>query len=347
MNLPPEIFDAGLSSSEFKTVVAMHHLATPEGRVDVSKDELTILTGFSAETLRRAFRGLESAGLLDTTRTKRNLGKWSRNIYTLVSPSHNSVETGVLPSHSSEENALSPSPILVETGHSPSHNSVRSTASSNSNKANNLTTEVNTSYLLGDVTVPTKEVLVEQWRPRGEDTTGDESLGAFGLFEDEFAQKQPQAKIDKRDVRTRWKRPEEEWTPGDVAAEFSYRLSLHFPMTPALINTKDIRGALSRWRKQYGITPQIELEIMRMFFEDARNYREADKKASQVHTWYLNMFKTHMRNAFDNLGIEYETNTASAEVTDVLYASDGREFENNISGRAALKNYEERIAKNA
>ena len=68
MNLPPEIFDAGLSSSEFKTIVAMHHLATPEGRVDVSKDELTILTGFSAETLRRAFRGLESAGLLETTR---------------------------------------------------------------------------------------------------------------------------------------------------------------------------------------------------------------------------------------------------------------------------------------
>jgi hypothetical protein len=349
MNLPPEIFDAGLSSSEFKTIVAMHHLATPEGHVDVSKDELTILTGFSAETLRRSFRGLESAGLLETTRTKRNLGKWSRNVYRLISPSHSSVETGVLPSHKTEDNAPKPSPILVETGHSPSHSSVRSTASSNSDSSNEvITTEVNTSYLLGDASVPTKEVLVEKWRPKGEDTTGDDSLGGFGLFEDEVARKQPQNRVDKRDVRTRWNRPEDEWTPGDVAAEFSHRLSLHYPMTPALINTKDIRGALARWRKQYGITPQIEMEIMRMFFEDSRNYREADKKASQVHTWFLKMFKTHMRNAFDNLGLSYETeDTARTEVTDVLYASDGREFENNISGRSALKNYEERIAKNA
>jgi hypothetical protein len=188
---------------------------------------------------------------------------------------------------------------------------------------------------------------VEKWRPRGEDTAGDDEIGGVGLFEDEALRKQPQAKIDKRDIRTRWKRPEDEWTPGDVAAEFSYRLSMHYPMTPALVNTKDIRGALSRWRKQYGITPQIEMEIMRMFFEDERNFRDADKKASQVHTWYLHMFKTNMRNAFDRLGIEYEKDTPTQEVTDVLYASDGRTFENNIAGRSALKNYEERISKNA
>jgi len=345
MNLPPEIFDSNLTSSEFKTIIAMYHLASPEGLVDVSKDELTILTGYSAETLRRSFRGLENAGLLETQRTKRNLGKWSRNIYHLVSPSHNSVETGVLPSHNSEDLPAQPSHILVEIAGTPSHNSVWSTASSNSNSSK--TTKLNTSYLIGDASVPTKEVIVEKWRPRGEDTAGDDEIGGVGLFEDEALRKQPQAKIDKRDIRTRWKRPEDEWTPGDVAAEFSYRLSMHYPMTPALVNTKDIRGALSRWRKQYGITPQIEMEIMRMFFEDERNFRDADKKASQVHTWYLHMFKTNMRNAFDRLGIEYEKDTPTQEVTDVLYASDGRTFENNIAGRSALKNYEERISKNA
>jgi len=347
MNLPPEIFDSKLTSSEFKTIIAMYHLASPEGLVDVSKDELTILTGYSAETLRRSFRGLENAGLLETQRTKRNLGKWSRNIYHLVSPSHNSVETGVLPSHISEDFTPQPSPILVEIAGTPSHNSVWSTASNNSNSNSSKTTKLNTSYLIGDASVPTKEVIVEKWRPRGEDTAGDDEIGGVGLFEDEALRKQPQAKIDKRDVRTRWKRPEDEWTPGDVAAEFSYRLSMHYPMTPALVNTKDIRGALSRWRKQYGITPQIEMEIMRMFFEDERNFRDADKKASQVHTWYLHMFKTHMQSAFDRLGIEYEKDTPTQEVTDVLYASDGRTFENNIAGRSALKNYEERISKNA
>jgi DNA-binding MarR family transcriptional regulator len=88
MNLPPEFFATELTATEFKVVVSLYHLSGPEWLVEATTDELGVLTGYSAESLRRAFRGLEKAGLLDTVRTKRNFGKWSKNRYQLVLPSH-------------------------------------------------------------------------------------------------------------------------------------------------------------------------------------------------------------------------------------------------------------------
>jgi hypothetical protein len=160
MNLPPEFFATELTATEFKVVVSLYHLSGPEWLVEATTDELGVLTGYSAESLRRAFRGLEKAGLLDTVRTKRNFGKWSKNRYQLVLPSHNTVDS-------------EPEPSLVSVGWSepPSHKSVGSTRSTTWLPApainyNNYKTSVikNTTYSLRNTeSVPLMKGVSANW----------------------------------------------------------------------------------------------------------------------------------------------------------------------------------------
>ena len=92
MQLPPELFATQLNHPEFRLVVSLYHLSDSKGRVDITMSELEILTGMSHEAQRRALRGLEEAGLLTTTRTKRNLGKLYKNMYQLTFVVHENVD---------------------------------------------------------------------------------------------------------------------------------------------------------------------------------------------------------------------------------------------------------------
>ena len=71
----------------------------------------------------------------------------------------------------------------------------------------------------------TKEVKIfmRKYEDDGEDLAG------FGLVENRDA---PQPKIRKSDPKTRGKRPEHEWSPMDVAAEFSFRVGRKYPLLP-------------------------------------------------------------------------------------------------------------------
>jgi hypothetical protein len=340
MNLPPEFFATELTATEFKVVVSLYHLSGPEWLVEATTDELGVLTGYSAESLRRAFRGLEKAGLLDTVRTKRNFGKWSKNRYQLVLPSHNTVDS-------------EPEPSLVSVGWSepPSHKSVGSTRSTTWLPApainyNNYKTSVikNTTYSLRNTeSVPLmKGVSVEKWKPLGEDMTGDDDIGGFGLFDDEVpAAQKPKLSMNKKDPKTRGRRPESEWTPFDVAVEFQFQLGRRFPYIPGLVNTRAVAGALRGYRSKVKTTGDIEMEIMRMFFEDERNLRNADEQASTIHTRYLSMFKTHMTRAYERLGLDSPVfKEDQAETVQRVYASDGKEFTNSLLGRKRLTEYE-------
>jgi hypothetical protein len=338
MSIPPEFFSTELNAVEFKTVVALYHLADRRMLVEATTEELSILTGYSTESLRRAFRGLEKSGLLATTRTKRNWGKLSRNKYTLLLPSHKLVEIEDESSHSPVGwKVLSPHNLVGSTGGTTWLRNTNSLTSINEN----------TTYSLKSTEgeFEKKEESMEKWRPRGEDTTGDDEIGGFGLFEDEVpAAVKPSISTNKRDTRTRGRRPEFEWTPNDVAAEFAFQLGRRFPYIPGLISVRELRGALAKYRSQHGTTADIEMEIQRMFFEDQRNWQNAEKNPKDIHRKYLAMFRTHMTQAYERLSLDSPI-FIEEEVRkeNFVYASDGRKFENSFLGQKRLAQYEEKL----
>ena len=331
MGLYEENILLSLTDSELRTVIALRTLATPQGLVEATTEQLGELTGYSPATLRRAFRGLEERELLTTVRTKRNLGKYSVNKYTLA-----------------------PSLIPERWQTEPSLTDERSTVGKDSYISNNsyiANLDIN-NISRGKIGKSRKEIVVsgnKRWYPKGEDTSGDDSIGGFGLFEDE----QPSTvkmkmSTDARDPKTRGRRPQENWTASDVAAEFAYLVGRKHPYLPGLVNSRDLRGALAQNRKKYGITAVIEMEIVRMFLADARMHADAEKNPQYLHKRLLKMFNTHMDEALNNLGMPsrkqlHNGTVDDGERTEYVYASDGREFDNSIVGRKALQRYEEKL----
>jgi hypothetical protein len=172
-------------------------------------------------------------------------------------------------------------------------------------------------------------------------TDDGEDLVGFGLVEPKDA---PQPKIKKSDPKTRGKRPEHEWTAMDVAAEFSYQVGKKYPLLPGTVSVKQLSGALRKFRTQYGTTPLIELELLRLFMQDERNFKDIGDEAPHLYKKYLASFGTKMNQARENLGLNKVT--AKIETTPAsgtLIASDGRVFQNSLSGRAQLERHEKRL----
>lgn len=298
MTLPESISALPLSRSELKTINAIY-VSSVGGVSDVSTEQLSSSTGYSTETLRRAFRSLEAHGVLRVERTKKNYspkltGRFANNRY-----------------H-----------ILVGSS------DVGSSYDQGGSNSYTVVNKKDTSYL--------SNVKGEEVRSYDE---GDD-IGGFGLFEEEV--KKPVSKINKRDPKTRGRRPEEEWTVYDVASEFSYQLGRKFPYTPGLVNVAAISGALRKYRSQYGTTAVIEMEILRRFFSDERNYRNADQSPEKVHSWYLRMMKTHMGEVLQDFDMPVEDEVAGEE-DEFLYAFDGKRFDKSFAGRKALEAYEGKL----
>jgi DNA-binding transcriptional ArsR family regulator len=348
MEQSDELLLLGLEPAEARTLLALRHLASPVGLVEATTEELGELTGYSPASLRRGLRGLEKAGLVTTTRTKKEFGKYAANRYQLVNPS-------LIGERSTSE----PSLIHERSDTEPSLTDERSTyghvIDMTTSKLNNQ--DSNTVYNYSDSHMRKKrykEVRVgEKWRPRGEDTSGDDEIGGVGLFEDEKpAAVKHKLSTDARDPKTRGRRPQEQWTAADVAVEFSFQLSRKYPYLPGTFQTSPLRGALAKNRKQYGITPLIELEVLRLFLGDERNHKDAEQKPDILYKRYLKMFQTHMSEALKNLGMPSmrelgEADVVREKVEEYVYASDGRSFDNSIPGRRRLQKYEEKLQANA
>ena len=320
-----EKFFTPLSASEYRLLDVLC-LLSKEGVVEVPMDKLASYTQSSEESVRRALRKLEQVNLVETVRRKRNLGKLSNNIYKMISPSHKNVENSEPPHNL------------------PPHKNVGSTADIDIaiTTSDNLITNKTTSYLVPKGTQRRKEFkVIGRW-------SEEEEVGGFGLFDNELASKAPSAKVSKRDPKTRNLRPQEEWTAADVASEFASRLYKALPGIPNLVNTASVRGALARMRKQYDSNALIELEVMKMFFEDPWVQGQGRDKPAFLAGRFLKMFANNFDQALQNLGLPprqgpSEKAVSSTPRAEFLYASDGEQFDNSMPGRLALERYEESL----
>ena len=321
--LPVEAFSLELDDKEFRLLSALCHLAASDGVVDATMQDLSILTRRGEENVRRALRGLESHGLVATTRTKRNLGRLHKNRYTLT---HRTVgsETAVIHHTVGSTDGTQVVPVITNTTNSQ------------------VSRVINTTYLLVGNGVSHREEEMNKWQD-------DDDTVAFGLLDGELPAKQAATRVnDKRKPKTRGNRPITDWTTYDMAAEFSYRLSRKFPLIPGLVNVKDLAGALAKNRREYGITSVVEMEVMDLFFGDERRWRAADQHPEKIHGKYLRMFTTNLEDALTNLGmLDQLKDSQAVEIKgSFVYASDGTRFNDSFLGRKALQQHEKDLEEN-
>ena len=321
MRIPQEAYTANLTDYQFRLLATICHLAGSEGRLKASAAQLGIETGNVHEkTVRRGLIALEEAGFIKRTRTKRANGYRGIDLLDITSPS------GTPESHSLGD-------ANVHTSHdykSRSHITNKSLVP-NSKDSNQLKDIRNTEGVsMKEIRVP-----MRKW----EDDS--DNLAGFGLVEERDA---VQPKIRKSDPKTRGKRPEHEWTPMDVAAEFSYRVGKRYPLLPGTVNVRQLSGALSKFRKQYQTTALVELELLKLFMADERNFQNIGDEAPHLYKVYLASFGKKMNQARETLGLNKVNAKVDTSVkVSTLTASDGKVFQNSLSGRAQLERYEKRL----
>jgi hypothetical protein len=196
------------------------------------------------------------------------------------------------------------------------------------------TTKVlNTSYLIGaDALEGEKEM--NKW-------SDDDNVGGFGLLDDEIQVGGRVHKVSKKDPKTRHQRPQEEWTAADVASEFAYRVYDKVRGIPGMVNTKDLRIALSMNRKKFGTTALIEMEVMDKFFADERSLLLLKKLPKKSHGIFLNAITANAQEVIDRYDMDEQVDEPRHE--EYVYASDGKKFDNSVFGRISLEKYEANI----
>jgi hypothetical protein len=321
MTLPPEAFTANITDYQFRLLAILCRLAGPEGLLQTSVADLCVESNKTSDkTVRSALQALENAGLIFTKATKRANGYQGKKLI-------------LVKNYQDEE------PLLVKN-YRTSHGYVTNDRISHPSYKPLVPNDkvVNSNKLKESETVGfTKEIRVPMKRYEDD---GD-SLAGFGLLEPKA---EPQPMIRKTDPKTRGKRPEHEWTAMDVAAEFSYQVGRKYPLLPGTVNVKQLSGALRKFRTQYGTTPLIELELLRLFIGDERNFKNIGDEAPMLYKVYLASFGTKMNQARENLGLNKITaRLETAPVSAKLVASDGRIFQNSLSGRSQLDRYEKKL----
>jgi len=320
VRFPQEAFTAGLTDYQFRLLVTMCHLAGSKGGFKASVAELGRQTGKSSDrTVRTALKALELHGLISRKSTKRANGFKGMDQYEILT-----------------ENYRTASAENYRTSHDYKSGShiVNKPLVPNSQDSNKLKESENTSVFTKEIKVP-----MRKWEDDGEDLAG------FGLVEEREV---PAAKIRKTDPKTRGKRPQHEWTAMDVAAEFSYQIGRRYPLLPGTVNVGKLAGALRKFRTQYQTTALLELELLRLFMADERNFQNVGDEGPNLYKLYLASFGKKLNQARENLGLGKVNAPVDTVVKmGTLTASDGRVFQNSLSGRAQLERYEKRLKENA
>ena len=323
MEIPSKAYSSDLTDYQFRLLATMCHLAGAKGGFKASVAELSTQTGNPSDsTVRRAVKALQEQGFIAVDKTRRANGYQGINKYTIQTVTSASLEE--IQTVTSDRTSL---------GHV--------TIGSRSSMVDKpLVPNSQDSYKLKDIgnkNVSMKEVLIpmRKYQDDGDDLAG------FGLVEERDA---PQPAIRKSDPKTRGKRPEHEWTPMDVAAEFSFRVGRKYPLLPGTVNVKQLSGALAKFRKQYDTNALIELELLRLFMMDERNFRDIGDEAPHLYKLFLASFGKKMNQARENLGLNKVTAPTETVVKmGTLTASDGTVFQNSLSGRAQLERHEKRL----
>ena len=316
--MPEEAFTADLTHYQFRLLAVLCRLQGSGGRFKTSVAELGTQTGNTSDkTVRTALKALEEAGLISRTPSRRANGFKGMDWYEVVG-NYRTEEENYRTENYRTSNDYKSHSLIVNKPLVPSK------------PVSNELKDIETKGF-------TKEIMV----PMGRYEDDGDNLAGFGLVEPKDA---PQPKVRKSDPKTRGKRPEHEWTPMDVAAEFSFQVGRKYPLLPGTVSVKSLSGALAKFRKQYNTTPLIELELLRLFMADERNFDQIGDEAPHLYKKYLASFGKKMNQARENLGL---TKVNTPENTSVkigtLTASDGRVFQNSLSGRAQLERYEKRL----
>lgn len=320
-----ELLDADLSHNELRILLTLC-------KYDASIDQTAIADELSLDrtTVYRATKKLVDKGLIKVSRSKRNLGKLYKNVYIICVPSH--VANHVAPDATSEPKT------------EPHHVAPTATSTAGISGINNYLIEnKTTSYFARTETRPkTKEIVLRGWQD------DDAELGGFGLFDDEVPASQKQTPISKRSSKTRFQRPQEDWTALDVAAEFMSRVYDKLPGISVPINTVQLQKVIAKHRKEYDITSLIELELMKLFFDDYWFKNKAKYNPRYIMPSFLKFYNTHLSVALENLGIDShksipESEVFSSKAAEFVYASDGTAFDNSMRGRKRLVEYEKAL----
>ena len=313
MRIPAEAYSADLTDYQFRLLATICHLQGSGGRFKTSVAELGIQTGKTSDrTVRTALKALEEAGFLTRSQSRRANGFKGMDWYEVVENYRTGAENYRTSHDYRSRSQIVDKPLVP-----------------NSQDSYKLK-DIEEKDFLKEIKVP-----MRKWEDDGDDLAG------FGLVEPREA-KQP--RIRKSDPKTRGKRPEHEWTPMDVAAEFSYQVGRLYPLLPGTVNVKSLSGALAKFRGQYNTTALIELELLRLFIADERNFEQIGDEAPFLYKKYLASFGKKMNQARANLGLTKVNAPVETSVKiGTLTASDGRVFQNSLSGRAQLERYEKRL----
>lgn len=316
MKIPSEAFSAPLTDYQFRLLVVICHLAGSKGRFKTSVAELCRQTNKNSDrTVRTALKALEKHGLIIRTPNKRANGFKGMDTYEVVDKNYRTENYRTSPDYKSGSQSTN-KPLVPNR------------------QISNKLKDIETKGFMREIRVP-----MRKWEDDGDDLAG------FGLVEPKDA---PQPKIRKSDPKTRGRRPEHEWTPMDVAAEFSFRVGRKYPLLPGTVSVKQLSGALAKFRKQYDTNALIELELLRLFMADERNFQNIGSEAPFLYKMYLSSFGKKMNQARENLGLNKINAPMDTTVKmGTLKASDGRTFQNSLSGRAQLERYEKRLKENA
>lgn len=317
--MPSEAYSASLTDYQFRLLAVLCHLAGSRGSLRIASAELCAPTGnVHIKTVRRGLKALEEAGFISRTTVKKGGGLQGPSLIKIGNRSvHPAGNSNVHPTGGKVTNSY-----ISHIANKP------------------LVPNSQSSYKLKDSEskIQLKEIQVPM---RKYEDDGDD-LAGFGLVEPKDA---PQPKIRRSDPKTRGRRPEHEWTPMDVAAEFSFQVGRKYPLLPGTVSVKTLSGALAKFRKQYETTPLIELELLRLFMADESNFKNIGDEAPHLYKMYLASFGKKMNQARENLGLKKITAKLDTEPTSArLSASDGRTFQNSLSGRAQLERHEKRLS---
>lgn len=210
---------------------------------------------------------------------------------------------------------------------------------SNDDQGTELTLVKNTSYSLGPE--PEETSMVNKWSEEDDDQM------AFGLLDEHLAPE----KVSKRDPKTRAFRPQNEWTAMDVASEFASRIYANVRGIPGLVNTQQLMYILAKNRKQFGITAEMEMELLEKFCADTRHFTTIKKFPKGTVGLFSNFITKNIQKTstftpnpkMAEAKEAIEKALAYADNIEYLVASDGRKFDKSMPGRLALARYEKKL----
>jgi hypothetical protein len=311
MNKEEQFRRLSLGPSELKVLLALEYFADSKGVADPTMTILEEVTGYSRMQISRAIKTLTQENYIQVKRLKRLDGFNHRNVYQLLSNTNVTVETA-----------------------SQSHSNADVTSITNKALVIKIDKALDTTYLMEG-----EKKVVNRWKD------DDDDLAGVGLIEEKTVQTK---KPSKREPKTRHSRPIEDWTPADIATEFSYRVYQALPGIPGVVNTRSLWGALAKNRKQFGVTAVLEYELLEKFFADSRNINSLKQAPAYAHAKFLTYITNNIQAVASDLGVEDQPEDIPViePVNKYVYASDGRRFDNSMPGRLALKEHEKRKAAN-